>query len=38
MATPATLFTPREREYIRRQLDMFPSIYPAPAEGFQLKT
>ena len=31
-------FTPTEREYIRRELDMFFSMLPAVAEGFQLKT
>ena len=34
----ATTFTPAERDYIRRELDMFFSIYPTMAEGFQLKT
>jgi hypothetical protein len=28
----------REREYVRRELDMFFSTYPTVAEGFQLKT
>src|SRR6202043_1754606 len=37
-ATAATTFTPAEREYIRRELDMFFSTYPTVAEGFQLKT
>jgi hypothetical protein len=31
-------FTVGEREYIRRQLDMFFSTLPTVAEGFQLKT
>jgi hypothetical protein len=31
-------FTPAEREYIRRELDMFFSTFPTVAEGFQLKT
>jgi hypothetical protein len=31
-------FTPRERDYIRRELDMFFSTYPRVADGFQLKT
>ena len=36
---PATTrFTPGERDYIRRELDMFFSTYPSVAEGFQLKT
>jgi hypothetical protein len=36
---PATAitFTPAERDYIRRELDMFFSTYPTVAEGFQLK-
>ena len=38
MATAATMFTPGERDYIRRELDMFFSTYPTVAEGFQLKT
>ena len=33
-----TTFTPGERAYIRRELDMFFSTYPTVAEGFQLKT
>jgi hypothetical protein len=37
-ATAATTFTPGEREYIRRELDLFFSTYPIVAEGFQLKT
>jgi hypothetical protein len=36
--TAATTFTPGERDYIRRELDMFFSTYPTVAEGFQLKT
>ena len=35
--TTTTAFTPKEREYIRRELDMFFSSYPTVAEGFQLK-
>jgi hypothetical protein len=31
-------FTPGERDYIRRELDMFFSTYPTVAEGFMLKT
>ena len=38
MPTALTTFTPGEREYIRRELDMFFSTYPTVAEGFQLKT
>jgi hypothetical protein len=34
----ATGFTPGERDYIRRELDMFFSTLPTVAEGFQLKT
>jgi hypothetical protein len=30
-------FTPGERDYIRRELDMFFSTYPTVAEGSQLK-
>ncbi len=36
-AAPAA-FTPAERDYIRRELDMFFSTLPSVAEGFQLKT
>jgi hypothetical protein len=36
--TTDTDFTPREREYVRRELDMFFSTFPTAAEGFQLKT
>jgi hypothetical protein len=32
-----TGFTPRERDYIRREFDMFFSTSPTVAEGFQLK-
>src|SRR6202035_1583449 len=35
---PVTGFSPGEREYIRRELDMFFSMLPTVAEGFQLKT
>jgi hypothetical protein len=38
MLTATTTFTPAERAYIRRELDMFFSTYPTVAEGFQLKT
>jgi hypothetical protein len=31
-------FTPGERAYIRRELDMFFSTLPRVADGFQLKT
>jgi hypothetical protein len=34
----AVWFTPRERDYIRRERDMFFSTYPRVADGFQLKT
>jgi hypothetical protein len=34
----AMSFTPAERDYIRRELDMFFSTFPTVAEGFQLKT
>ena len=36
--TATTTFSPGERDYIRRELDMFFSTYPTVAEGFQLKT
>jgi hypothetical protein len=38
--TRATIvtFTPLERDYIRRELDMFFSTLPTVAEGFPLKT
>jgi len=36
-SSPPTAFTPGERDYIRRELDMFFSTYPSVAEGFQLK-
>jgi len=42
MTTPETAavatFTPSERDYIRRELDMFFSTLPSVADGFQLKT
>jgi hypothetical protein len=38
VATAATTFTPGERDYVRRELDVFFSTYPTVAEGFQLKT
>jgi hypothetical protein len=31
-------FTSAERDYIRRELDMFFSTFPSVADGFQLKT
>jgi hypothetical protein len=34
---PAMAFTPAERDYIRRELDMIFSTFPTVAEGFQLK-
>ena len=34
---PVTGFSPSERNYIRRELDMFFSTLPTVAEGFQLK-
>jgi hypothetical protein len=34
---PHAGFTPRERDYIRGELDMFFSTLPTVAEGFQLK-
>ena len=34
---PATGFSPGERDYIRRELDMFFSTLPIVAEGFKLK-
>jgi hypothetical protein len=37
-ALPIPGFTPRERDYIRRELDMFFSTLPTVAEGFQLRT
>jgi hypothetical protein len=38
VSVAAMTFTPAEREYIRRELDMFFSTFPTVAEGFQLKT
>jgi hypothetical protein len=35
---PATGFSASERDYIRRELNMFFSTLPTVAEGFQLKT
>ena len=35
---PAWPFTPPERDYIRRELDMFFSTLPRVADGFQLRT
>jgi len=37
VSATAMSFTPAERDYIRRELDMFFSTYPTVAEGFQLK-
>ncbi len=37
IADPA-VFTPGERDYIRRELDQFFSTLPSVAEGFQLRT
>ena len=34
----ADVFTPVERDYIRRELDMFFSTLPSVAEGFHIKT
>jgi hypothetical protein len=34
---PVAGFTPGERDYIRRELDMYFSTLPTVAEGFQLK-
>ena len=34
----ANAFTPVERDYIRRELDMFFSTLPSVAEGFHIKT
>ena len=31
-------FTPKEREYIRRELDIFFGTLPSLADGFQLRT
>ena len=36
--TTAAVFTPGEREYVRRGLDRFFSTLPSVAEGFQLRT
>ena len=35
---PVAGFTPGERDYIRRELDMFFSTLPTVAEGFSLRT
>jgi hypothetical protein len=35
---PVAVFTPGEREYIRRELDQFFSFFPSVAEGFALRT
>jgi hypothetical protein len=35
---PVAGFTPGERDYIRRELDMYFSTLPTVAEGFQLKS
>jgi hypothetical protein len=34
---PAMAFMAAERDYIRRELDMFFSTFPTVAEGFQLR-
>jgi hypothetical protein len=34
---PVAGFTPGERDYIRRELEMFFATFPAVAEGFLLK-
>ncbi|MDQ2764744.1 MAG: hypothetical protein M3Y22_15095 [Pseudomonadota bacterium] len=36
-AAPPAPFTPSEREYIRRELDIFFSTLPSVADGFLLK-
>jgi hypothetical protein len=36
--TTKMTFNPKEREFIRRELDMFFSTYPSVAEGIQLRT
>ena len=42
MSTPKTttpaVFTPGEREYVRRELDRFFSTLPSVADGFQIRT
>jgi len=38
LTAPAAGFTPGERDYIRRELDMVFSTLPTVAEGFQLRT
>ncbi len=42
MTTPEPVapdaFTPTERDYIRRELDMFFSTLPSVADGFHIKT
>ncbi len=38
LRAPGTRFTAAERDYVRRELDMFFSSFPTVAEGFQLKT
>ena len=35
---PVAVFTPGEREYIRRELDQFFSFFPSVAGGFALRT
>jgi hypothetical protein len=37
-ATDATVLTPAEREYLRRELDVFFSTLPTVAEGFLIRT
>lgn len=36
--TKATTLNPKEREFIRRELDQFFSTFPTVAEGIQIKT
>ncbi len=36
--TALILLTPAERDYVRRELDMFFSTLPSVADGFQLRT
>jgi len=38
LTAPAAGFTPGERDYIRRELDMVFSTLPTVAEGFQLRS
>ncbi len=36
--TATAVFTPGERDYIRRELDRFFSTLPSVADGFQIRT